>query len=156
MDLEEATQEKLIFFTNISHELKTPLSLVLGPIETLADSPNLMKEQYDLLNLSIRNSERLLRLINEIIEFRTFDNNKMVGYFSEADMKQFIEDLNIVFIDYAKQKRVRFSFSSEKSEFKMFFDKEKMEKIYYNLLFNAFKFVNNEGNINCVLNRKRD
>lgn len=156
MDLEEATQEKLIFFTNISHELKTPLSLVLCPIETLADSPNLMKEQYDLLNLSIRNSERLLRLINEIIEFRTFDNNKMVGYFSEADMKQFIEDLNIVFIDYAKQKRVRFSFSSEKSEFKMFFDKEKMEKIYYNLLFNAFKFVNNEGNINCVLNRKRN
>ncbi len=154
MDLEEATQEKLIFFTNISHELKTPLSLVLGPIETLADSPNLMKEQYDLLNLSIRNSERLLRLINEIIEFRTFDNNKMVGYFSEADMKQFIEDLNIVFIDYAKQKRVRFSFSSEKSEFKMFFDKEKMEKIYYNLLSNAFKFVNNEGNINVSLTEK--
>ena len=153
-DLEEATQEKLIFFTNISHELKTPLSLILGPVETLAGSKNLTKEQRDLLNLSIRNSERLLRLINEIIEFRTFDNNKLKGYFSEADMKHFLDDLNVVFIDFAKRKQVKFSFASDRAEFNMFFDKEKMEKIYYNLLSNAFKFVNSEGRVSVSLSGK--
>lgn len=153
-DLEEATQEKLMFFTNISHELKTPLSLILGPVETLAGAKNLTKEQKDLLILSIRNSERLLRLINEIIEFRTFDNNKMKGYFSRADMKRFLDDLNVVFIDFAKRKQVKFSFASDSAEFNMYFDKEKMEKIYYNLLSNAFKFTNINGRVSVALENK--
>lgn len=149
--LEEATHAKLVFFTNISHEFKTPLSLILGPVESLLADGHLTKEQNELLTLVKKNSNRLLYLISEIIEFRSYENGKMKMHFSEGNLKEFIEEVNPLFSDWVKRKRVDFSFATDSSSFEMVFDKEKVEKIYFNLISNALKFVNVSGEVRVKL-----
>jgi len=152
--LEEATHAKLVFFTNISHEFKTPLSLILGPVESLLTDGYLTKEQHELLTLVKKNSNRLLYLISEIIEFRSYENGKMNMHFSEGNLKEFIEDVNPLFSEWIKRKRVNFSFSTDGTSFDMVFDKEKVEKIYFNLISNALKFVNISGEVKVKLKKK--
>ena len=151
--LEEATHAKLVFFTNISHEFRTPLTLILGPVETLLSSPDLTEEQQKLLDLVRRNSNTLLNLISQVIEFRSHENGKMKAYFSQSDIKQFLEELNIVFSDYAKRRQVDFSFEGPDDTVQMWFDKEKAEKIYFNILSNAFKHTERGGTIKTSLRR---
>jgi ABC-type sugar transport system substrate-binding protein/DNA-binding response OmpR family regulator/nitrogen-specific signal transduction histidine kinase len=149
--LEDATQAKLVFFTNISHEFRTPLSLIIGPIETLLRANNLTLQQKELLSLVKRNSNRLLRLISQIIEFRSFENGKMKLYLNYADLVEFISEMNIVFFDYATRLKINFEFITETDYLPVFFDKEKVEKIYYNLLSNAFKHTPENGSIRISL-----
>ena len=152
--LEEATQAKLLFFTNISHEFKTPLSLILGPVQTLLVHNSLPKEEQDLLFLIKKNSNRLLHLISEVIEFRSYENNKMQMYFTKGNLKSFLNELNSFFTDRIKQKKLNFQFVAEDTSFEMAFDKEKVEKIYFNLLSNALKFTPQEGSINVSLTKE--
>ena len=152
--LEEATQAKLLFFTNISHEFKTPLSLILGPVQTLLAHNSLLKEEQDLLFLIKKNSNRLLHLISEVIEFRSYENNKMQMYFTKGNLKSFLNELNSFFTDRIKQKKLNFQFVAEDTSFEMAFDKEKVEKIYFNLLSNALKFTPQEGSINVSLTKE--
>ena len=152
--LEEATQAKLLFFTNISHEFKTPLSLILGPVQTLLAHNSLPKEEQDLLFLIKKNSNRLLHLISEVIEFRSYENNKMQMYFTKGNLKSFLTELNSFFTDRIKQKKLNFQFVAEDTSFEMAFDKEKVEKIYFNLLSNALKFTPQEGSINVSLTKE--
>ena len=152
--LEEATQAKLLFFTNISHEFKTPLSLILGPVQTLLAHNSLPKEEQDLLFLIKKNSNRLLHLISEVIEFRSYENNKMQMYFTKGNLKSFLTELNSFFTDPIKQKKLNFQFVAEDTSFEMAFDKEKVEKIYFNLLSNALKFTPQEGRISVSLEKQ--
>lgn len=152
--LEEATHAKLVFFTNISHEFRTPLTLILGPVETLLSGSNLSDEQKKLLDLVKRNSNMLLNLISQVIEFRSHENGKMRAYFSRSDIKLFLEELNIVFSDYAKRKQVDFFFEATDNTLDMWFDKEKVEKIYFNLLSNAFKHTERGGIIKTSLRKE--
>lgn len=152
--LEEATQAKLLFFTNISHEFKTPLSLILGPVQTLLAHNSLPKEEQDLLFLIKKNSNRLLHLISEVIEFRSYENGKMQMYFTKGNLKSFLNELNSFFTDPIKQKKLNFQFVAEDTAFEMAFDKEKVEKIYFNLLSNALKFTPQEGSINVSLTKE--
>ena len=152
--LEEATQAKLLFFTNISHEFKTPLSLILGPVQTLLAHNSLPKEEQDLLFLIKKNSNRLLHLISEVIEFRSYENNKMQMYFTKGNLKSFLTELNSFFTDRIKQKKLNFQFLAEDTSFEMAFDKEKVEKIYFNLLSNALKFTPQGGSITVSLEKE--
>ena len=152
--LEEATQAKLLFFTNISHEFKTPLSLILGPVQTLLAHNSLPKEEQDLLFLIKKNSNRLLHLISEVIEFRSYENGKMQMYFTKGNLKRFLTELNSFFSDRIKQKKLNFQFLSEDTSFEMAFDKEKVEKIYFNLLSNALKFTPQGGSITVSLEKE--
>ncbi|GJH39481.1 sensor histidine kinase [Capnocytophaga sp. HP1101] len=151
--LEEATQAKLLFFTNISHEFKTPLSLILGPVQTLLAHNSLPKEEQDLLFLIKKNSNRLLHLISEVIEFRSYENGKLQMYFTKGNLKHFLTELNSFFSDRIKQKKLNFQFVAEDTSFEMAFDKEKVEKIYFNLLSNALKFTPEEGTITVSLEK---
>lgn len=152
--LEEATQAKLVFFTNISHEFRTPLSLIIGPVDSLMASDNLTKEQIQLLDLMKRNSNRLLALISQVLEFRSFENEKMTASFTLDDVKRFLEDLNPSFADYARRKDVDFSFQYSYDTYDMWFDKDKIEKIYFNLLSNAFKYTTKGGQIKVSLKKE--
>ncbi|NDV78035.1 substrate-binding domain-containing protein [Dysgonomonas sp. 511] len=152
--LEEATHAKLVFFTNISHEFKTPLSLILGPVESLLGDGHLTNEQHELLTLVKKNSNRLLYLISEIIEFRSYENGKMKMNFSEGNLIEFIEELNPLFRDWIRRKRIDFSFVPDTASFYTVFDKEKVEKIYFNLISNALKFVNLSGKVKVELKKK--
>ena len=154
--LEEATQAKLLFFTNISHEFKTPLSLILGPVETLLTDKSLTKEQQELLFLIKKNSNRLLHLISEVLEFRSYENGKLKMYFTKGNLKRFLIELNTFFADRIKQKKLNFQFIADDTPLEMAFDKEKVEKIYFNLLSNALKFTPTSGEIIVKLQKEGD
>ena len=154
--LEEATQAKLLFFTNISHEFKTPLSLILGPVETLLTDKSLTKEQQELLFLIKKNSNRLLHLISEVLEFRSYENGKLKMYFTKGNLKRFLIELNTFFSDRIKQKKLKFQFIADEVPFEITFDKEKVEKIYFNLLSNALKYTPISGEIIVKLQKEDD
>ena len=154
--LEEATQAKLLFFTNISHEFKTPLSLILGPVETLLAHNYLTKEQQELLFLIKKNSNRLLHLISEVLEFRSYENGKLKMYFTKGNLKRFLIELNTFFSDRIKQKKLKFQFIADEVPFEITFDKEKVEKIYFNLLSNALKYTPISGEIIVKLQKEDD
>lgn len=153
-ELEEATQAKLVFFTNISHELKTPLTLILGPIETLSEADGLTLKQKELLSLARHNSENLLRLISQIIEFRSYENGKMQMFFSESNLADFICMLNTPFYDLAQRRHLSFRVNISSDNFLVQFDKDKIEKVYINLLSNAFKYnIPHNGCVEVTLSK---
>ncbi|MDL2214920.1 substrate-binding domain-containing protein [Dysgonomonas sp. OttesenSCG-928-M03] len=151
--LEEATNAKLVFFTNISHEFRTPLTLILGPIDTLLNSGNISAKQKALLEIIQRSSNSLLNLLSQIIEFRKYENGKLDIQFVKGDIKLFLEDLNIAFLDYAERKHINFTFTTDDDNYIIPFDKEKVEKIYFNLLSNAFKHTRKDGTIHINITK---
>lgn len=153
-NLEDATQAKLMFFTNISHEFRTPLTLILGPLESLMKMEQLSSEGHALIKLMRKNTQVLLKLINQIIDFRKYENGKMQMYFTLGDLKKFIEEICDSFTELGKKKRIQFSFKASDDDFTLWFDSDKVEKICYNLLSNAFKFTSENGKIEVVLSRK--
>lgn len=152
-ELEEATNAKLVFFTNISHEFRTPLTLILGPVDTLLQSEKMSTTQKALLGIIQRSSISLLNLLSQILEFRKYENGKLEVQFVKDDIKLFLDDLNIAFIDYAKRKNIDFTVTVEENSYIIPFDKDKVEKIYFNLVSNAFKHTNRNGTIDIRLGK---
>ncbi|MDR3651766.1 MAG: substrate-binding domain-containing protein [Paludibacter sp.] len=152
-NLEEATQAKLVFFTNISHEFRTPLTLILGPLDSLMDKENLTNEGKKLVQLMRKNVHILLKLIDQIIDFRKYENGKMQMEFTMTDLKTFIQDITDSFLEFGKKKQIHFSFKASDEDFTLWFDSDKMEKICYNLLSNAFKFTGENGKIDVQLSK---
>ncbi len=155
-DLEEATNAKLIFFTNISHELKTPLSLIMGPVELLLSWKNESAQFYKLLTLIKRNSNRLLSLISEIIEFRAYENQKLPLNRSQCDLVPFLGEINDYFTEMAGNRQISFELSADGGDFTAYVDMGKIEKVYFNMLSNAFKHVNTGGRIETRLCRTEE
>lgn len=149
--LEDATNAKLVFFTNISHEFKTPLTLILGPIKELMEKKDLDSSVRNLLVIINRNASRLYTLINEIIEFRTIENGKMKVHLTQNNLKSFLSDINESFSNIFARKRISFNFLTGDDDYNLPFDYKKIEKIYYNLLSNAVKYVKDDGTIRTSL-----
>lgn len=152
--LKQATDAKLAFFTNISHEFKTPLSLIMGPLKSVLDSNELSEDNKYLIGLSLRNSEILLQLISRIIDFNKYENEKEALHFGATDLKDFLSGLNELFLDFARQKQVHLSFKTEDNSFSVELDKEKIERVYLNILSNAFRFVPEKGVIEITLKQE--
>ncbi|GAB1416370.1 substrate-binding domain-containing protein [Paludibacter sp.] len=150
-NIEDATQAKLVFFTNISHELRTPLTLLHGPLENLYRNEKLSDEAKRLVSLMRKNVQVLMKLIDQIIEFRRYDNGKMQMYFTLSDLKEFLKDIYESFYELSRKKHINFEFSTSDDDFIVWFDSDKMEKICYNLLSNAFKFTPENGHISVKL-----
>ncbi|MDP4239475.1 MAG: substrate-binding domain-containing protein [Bacteroidota bacterium] len=151
-NLEDATQAKLVFFTNISHEFRTPLTLILGPLDSL-EKENLTPGGKRLIQLMRKNVHVMLKLIDQIIDFRRYENGKMQMYFTLSDLKSFVGEICDSFIEFGKKKHIHFSFTSSDEDFTLWFDSDKMEKICYNLLSNAFKFTPENGRIEVHLGK---
>lgn len=141
----EINQTKMVFFTNISHEFKTPLTLILGPIETLLETAT--ESQRKMLLIMKQNAERLLRLINQIMDMRKIDSNKMKLSLGMGDIAAFGQEIYATFCDHARQRRIEYTFESHPFCINMLFDRDKIEKVFYNLLSNAFKFTPDGGRI---------
>ena len=152
-NLEDATQAKLVFFTNISHEFRTPLTLILGPLDSLAEKENLSENGKRLILLMRKNVYVLLKLIDQIIDFRKYENGKMQMYFTLTDLKSFVSEVCESFIEFGKKKHIHLSFTYDTDDFTLWFDSDKMEKICYNLLSNAFKFSTENGRIEVHLSK---
>lgn len=151
--LEEATHAKLMFFTNVSHDFRTPLTLIADPVEQLLASGSLDKDQEGLMKMIKRNVNILLRLVNEILEFREFENGKLKVNLETVDVKAAVEEWNNSFFSAIHKKHIKFSLKVEEGDYRMRLDPEKMERIYFNLLSNAFKFTPENGRISVVLSQ---
>lgn len=146
--LEEATHAKLVFFTNISHDFRTPLTLVADPVEQLLTDPALTENQHRTLTLIQRNVNILLRLVDQILDFRKYENGKMEYTPVTVDLRSSFESWNESFQAAARKKHIRFSFDYvTDTDFHTLADREKLERIYFNLLSNAFKFTPENGKI---------
>lgn len=149
--LEETTQAKLVFFTNISHEFKTPLSLISGPIDDLIANKDMPSSAQVPLDILKRNSSKLERLITELLDFRTYENSKMVVNYSMGDMDKFLQEILKMFSDVIRRRNLHFSYEVDDAGYEIPFDPIKLEKVFTNLLSNAFNHVNKEGTIRIRL-----
>ena len=147
--LHEMDLMKIRFFTNISHEFKTPLSLILAPLEKLkAREINLeAREQLETIN---RNAKRLYALINEILDLRKIQDTPLLSS-SRGNVIEFIEQVVDSFKVLSESKKISLNFNSETKEFFTAFDMDKLDKILFNLLSNAFKFTSEDGSIHVYV-----
>ncbi|WP_396184631.1 two-component regulator propeller domain-containing protein [Flavobacterium sp.] len=145
--LEELNELKLRLFTNISHDFRTPLTLIIAPLEKMIEEKmgnTYIRQQHDIM---YRNSRMLLQLINQILDFRKSDSGKLSLLASKNDIIPFIEDIKKSFEGLAQEKNINFQFNTSSKNIEVWFDREKMKKILFNLLSNAFKFTVDDNDI---------
>ncbi|WP_366186139.1 two-component regulator propeller domain-containing protein [Flavobacterium ovatum] len=145
--LEEVNKLKLQFFTNISHEFRTPLTLIVGPVEQLVKNKgnnDFVKRNLDTIQ---RNTKILLQLINELLDFRKSEDGKFKLNASKDNLIPFVKNIKLSFEELARQKQINYVFSTTDAEIEIWFDKIKMNKIFFNLLSNAFKFSSDNNNL---------
>ena len=156
-ELEEATHAKLVFFTNVSHDFRTPLTLIADPIDQLLAGDSLKGQPRRLLELARRNIDVLLNLVNQILDFRKVENGRMELHLTPFDLRQSFLAWNESFRITLRKKHLRFSFLVEgDDDFRTLADAGKMERIYFNLLSNAVKYTPEKGDITIRLSAGED
>ena len=149
--IREIDDMKFNLFTNISHEFRTPLSLILGPLTQIIEKKNYKQEDEDLYVLMFRNSQRLLRLINQLLDFRKIEVGKLELNMKYDDIIRFITDLTSTFTFYAEEKNIQYITTSNIVNSWLNFDPDKLDKILYNLISNAFQYTPEGGKIEVNL-----
>ena len=153
--LEEATHAKLAFFTSVSHDFRTPLTLIADPINQLFEEKHLGERERNMLEIVRKNVAVLLRLITQILDFQKYEHGKLALRLSEFNALECIKDWTEAFHTLAFRKHIQFEVKAEGdvAQYVMVADAEKIERITYNLLSNAFKFTPEKGEIKVVLSR---
>jgi signal transduction histidine kinase/DNA-binding response OmpR family regulator len=146
----ELEQLKIKFLTNLSHELKTPLTLILNPIENLL-SHEKNTEKLDIINIVNRNAKRLLNLVNQLLDLRKIEENELKLTLAEGNFVSFAKEIFDSFKYLSERKHISLDFESSIDEYYTNFDKDKVERILINLLSNAIKFTNENGNVYCQI-----
>ena len=151
---QESTRYKLVFFTNIAHEFRTPLTLIQGSLEK---EKRIMKTNHWQLELEKtvrtmdKSVQRMLRLINQLLEFRKMQAGKLKLSLQETDVVMFVQGICKMFDDAAESKQIDFKFESQLPAYLMYLDQQKMDKVVFNLLSNAFKYTHAKGTISVSL-----
>ena len=154
--VKEATDAKFNFFTNISHELRTPLTLILGPLEDALSSSKLHFTIKSNLDFIQKNALRLLRLINQLMDFRKIEEGKMNLKASENNISGFVNEITSSFNDLARKKSISFNVLSKINDLNLWFDVTMLDKVLFNLLSNAFKFTQEKGRIDVSIDKSID
>ncbi len=152
---EQLNEAKLQFFINISHEIRTPMTLIINPLEKLL-SEKKDGEQHQTLLMIYRNAQRILRLINQLMDIRKLDKGQMFLKFRETDMVGFISDVMQPFEYSAGKKRIRFTFTHSLPQLKVWIDLNNFDKVLMNILSNAFKYTPEGGEIHVKLSTGED
>ncbi|GAB3584466.1 substrate-binding domain-containing protein [Hymenobacter daeguensis] len=151
------TEAKLRFFTNFSHELRTPLTLIMGPVEELlGSSPELSGAQRQDLALVQRNTQRLLQLVNQLLDFRRIEVGKMAVRATESDLVAFVREIVEAFEKPARRRGVQLRFVAAEPALYAWFDANLLDKVFLNLLSNALKFTPEQGQITVSLQATED
>lgn len=151
---QEFTRNKLVFFTNIAHEFRTPLTLIQGSLEK---EKRIMKTNHWQLELEKtvrtmdKSVQRMLRLIDQLLEFRKMQAGKLKLSLQETDVVMFVQGICKMFDDAAESKQIDFKFESQLPAYLMYLDQQKMDKVVFNLLSNAFKYTHAKGTISVSL-----
>ncbi len=147
---EEIHQNRLTFFTNIAHELQTPLTLIVGPSQKLSESGIFSGRNQKFINMIQRNASRLLFLTQQLLEFRKAEYDHLEVTIQQFDLVNLVEQITELFDELALQKNIDYKLELP-SKLKGWFDKDKIEKIVFNLLSNAFKYTPENGEIKIRL-----
>ncbi len=149
--MHELDMMKIKFFTNVSHEFRTPLTLILTPLEKILKQldDSALQSQLSLVH---RNARRLLNLVNQLLDFRKMEVQEIKYNPSEGDIIAFIKDTVNSFSDVSEKKDIRLSLHTSILSLETFFDQDKLEKILFNLLSNAFKFTPEHGSVTVEIN----
>lgn len=150
--LHEFDQMKIKFLTNLSHEFRTPISLITGPVEQLLHLET-SSEKSGQLSLIRRNARRLLNLVNQLLDFRNLEEKELRLNASEGDFVSFTRDVAESFRDLSERKQINFQFQSSLKYYFTNFDQDKIERVLFNLLSNAFKFTLKGGEISLCVER---
>jgi len=142
--LHKLDRMKIKFLTNLSHEFRTPISLIMGPVDNLLNQIQ-DRGPSSQLNLIKRNARRLLNLVNQLLDFRKMEERELKLHCSEGELIAFLEEVSDSFNDMAFRKKIDYAFSTTVSEASVLFDHDKIERILFNLLSNAFKFTPEGG-----------
>lgn len=146
--LAAATQSKLMFFTNVSHDLRTPLTLISEPVEQLADADNLTPRQQSMMRIARKNVKILHRLINQILDFRKYENGKLSLNLTEVDFGRQASEWAESFRDIAAKRGLKLTLNiPEGKPLNIAIDVEKIERVFFNLMSNAIKYNRPNGSI---------
>lgn len=150
--LQEATQSKLAFFTNVSHDLRTPLTLIAEPVAQLIEHEDLPKERRaSLLRIANKNIKILRRLIDQILDFRKYENGMLTVHLTEVKFYQVLKDWIGSFDSVLRKRDIKLCLQlSENNDFTMAIDTEKMERVVFNLMSNAIKYTPDNGRISVI------
>ncbi|MBK3519251.1 hybrid sensor histidine kinase/response regulator transcription factor [Carboxylicivirga marina] len=153
--IQEINQMKLTFFTNISHEFKTPLTLILGPLDNILSSGKLDRYLIDNLKIMQSNAQRMLKLVNQLMEFRKIETGHFTLKLERADIVFFLSEISNSFIPLAKKHNLQLNFSSSTKYLPLEFDADMLEKVIYNILSNAIKHSDIEGVISVDIYKEK-
>jgi signal transduction histidine kinase/ligand-binding sensor domain-containing protein/DNA-binding response OmpR family regulator len=145
--IKESNRAKLEFFTNISHEFRTPLTLILGPIQQLLDNYRGSSSMYKKLKVIESSANHLLQLINRLMDFRKLESNFIQLEAAEGNLVKFLKEIYLSFTEYAKDGNYNYSFHTPSEEIFVYYDRYKLERVFYNLISNAFRYTPKNGNI---------
>ncbi|KRT15207.1 hypothetical protein ASU31_15220 [Pedobacter ginsenosidimutans] len=148
--LRELDLLKIKFLTNLSHEFRTPISLILAPVDKLLIESK-EKERYGQLAMIKRNARRLLNLVNQLLDFRKMEEQELRLNNSDGEIVSFIKDATDSFYDLAERKQIKLTFKSTVENLYVSYDQDKVERILFNLLSNAFKFTPSGGKVSVAL-----
>ena len=145
VNIENMNQQKINFFTYISHDLKTPLTLILSPLQRLIQQPQISNNDKEKLEVIYRNANRMNYLINELLTFSKIEMKQMRISVRKGDIMHFLEELSHIFDIVAGEREIDFIVNLEDTEEEVWFSPSKLERILYNLLSNAFKYTQPGG-----------
>ncbi len=146
--LNEATQSKLRFYTNVSHDLRTPLTLIAEPVRQLSEAGNLTPQQKTLARIADKNVKILRRLINQVLDFRKYENGKLDLNLVEVDICRLVEDWTDAFNAVGRQRHMKLSLEcAADAPAHVAIDVDKIERVFFNLVSNAFKYTPDNGEI---------
>lgn len=155
-ELKKSNEARLLFFTGLSHEFKTPLTLILSSVESLKNEfRNKGIAVNTEINLMYNNSRRLLRLINQLLDYRKIEDKKFVLKASKTNILDFSKSIVCDFEKEAKRKLIDFTLTSNNPDLEVYIDRNLMDKVYFNLLSNAFKFTPESGKIAVAINEDK-
>lgn len=147
----EMDQMKTRFFSNVSHEFRTPLTLIINPLEDFLVDRDLPSYKKDTLEMMHRNAVRLLGLVNQLLDLSKIDAGSMKLSLTYYDLHKVLRLIGRSFLPLAERKKIKYNLSIPEKPLNCFFDRDKVEKIMANLLSNAFKFTPEHGKIECLL-----
>ena len=152
---QQVTDIKLRFFTNISHELRTPLTLIVGPVENILQTERISQSVRSQLEIVQSNSRRMLRMVNQLLEFRKVQNQKMKLKVQKTLLSELVEETSANFKKEAYDKHILFEIQNNAEDSTVWVDRGRMDTILWNLLSNAFKFTASGKHIRVIVGEKQ-
>ncbi|MEG2331179.1 MAG: two-component regulator propeller domain-containing protein [Bacteroides sp.] len=156
LHIEKMNQDKLRFFTNVSHEFRTPLTLIISQIELLLQNATMSPAVYNQVLKISKHARQMRDLISELLDFRKFDQHHIQLKIREQDLNSFVQESYLSFLEYASGREIDYQLASSVEDVSIWIDPWQMKKVLFNILSNAFKHTDNKGSIRVTVTESEE